>query len=321
MAEPSAARERLVCPLCQAMETRPVLEHARGLARSHPLVACTRCELVFQRDRPTNAELDLAQSEAYGLPQHRFASPAELVVFLFRKARVRLASRLLPGGGRVLDVGCGRGLFLVLMRERGFRVRGTELSAGTARNADSSLPIDVGDLEVVRYAPQSFELITIWHVLEHLREPDRALRAAHAALVPGGRVLLAVPNYASWQARLGGESWFHLDLPRHLFQFTPHTLGRLLRETGFELERLSTGQWEMDPFGWLQTALNLAGVRHNALYDALRNHPAAKRDLSLALRIAMLAIFPLGMLLAFPLSALARLAGRAGSVIAIARKA
>jgi SAM-dependent methyltransferase len=317
---PAAARELLRCALCHGSETRAVFPDARGPALAHPLVACTRCGLVFQRERPTESELDAAQSEAYGVPQRRFTAPVEAGVRLLHRARVRRASTLLPPGGRVLDVGCGRGLFLALLRERGFSVRGTELSAATARNADPTVPIDVGDLEPGRYPPGSFELVSIWHVLEHLREPDRTLRAAHEALVPGGRLLLAVPNFGSWQARFGGELWFHLDLPRHLFHFTPETFAHLLRESGFEIERLSTGQWEMDPFGWLQTALNRTGLRPNALYDTLRNQPAARRDLPAWLRLAMLALFAPGMALALPLSALARIAGRAGTLIAIARR-
>lgn len=313
--------ERLRCALGHGVDTRPLFPHARGLARRYPLVVCNRCGLVFQRERPTDEQLDLAQSDAYGQPQRRFAAAAELAVRGFRMARVRLASRLLPPGGRVLDVGCGRGLFLALMRRRGFAVRGTELSEATAANADPSLPIDVGDLVPGRHAPASFELVSIWHVLEHLRDPAETLRAAHEALVPGGRLLLALPNFASWEARLGGEGWFHLDLPRHLFQFTPETLVRLLRETGFKVERLSTGQWEMDPFSWLQTALNRLGLPHNALYHALRNEPDVRGEVPLGLRLALLALLPLGLALALPVCALARLSGRAGTLIAIARRA
>ena len=78
-----------------------------------------------------------------------------------------------------------------------------------------------------------------------------------------------MPNYGSTQARLGGESWFHLDLPRHIFHFTRPTLERLLRNHGFEIERYQTGQWEMDPFGLVQTVLNRMGLRHNGLFDTL----------------------------------------------------
>ena len=132
--------------------------------------------------------------------------------------------------------------------------------------------------------------------------------------------MLAVPNFASLQARLGGEHWFHLDLPRHVFQFTPQTLTRLLRDAGFEIETCRTGQWEMDPFGLLQTLLNRCGLRPNSLYDSFRSNRDVRRDLSRAHRLMMLALLPLGLLFAFPLSLACRLAGRAGTLIVVARK-
>ena len=122
------------------------------------------------------------------------------------------------------------------------------------------------------------------------------------------------------QARFGGEQWFHLDLPRHIFQFTQPTLERLLAEHGFKIERWRSGQWEMDPFGLLQTFFNRLGLRHNALFDTLRNDAAVKRDLSGFYRAAMLMSFPLGMALATPLSLLFRFLGRAGTLIVIARR-
>jgi SAM-dependent methyltransferase len=207
-----------------------------------------------------------------------------------------------------------------MLKERGYRVRGTELSAATAANVDPAVPIDPGELEPGRYPEASFDLISIWHVLEHLQHPDRTLVACKQALKTGGVLLIATPNYDSAQARFGGEHWFHLDLPRHISQFTESTLRCLLSKTGFQVERCTTGQLEMDPLGWLQTVLNRAGLRHNALFDTLRNNPSIRRDLSPIYRAVMLVLFPFGMLLAIPASYLLRLMNRAGTLIVVARK-
>ena len=318
MEQPSTETETS-CPTCGAGEVLAIYADETPLLGLHPLVACRSCGLVFQRLARTLDQLDDAQAGAYGAPGRRFAGPVELFVRLFRSARVRLAMHWLPAGGRVLDVGCGRGLFLGELRARGCSVRGTELSRSTAAQADPEVPIDVGELRADHYPDASFDLISIWHVLEHLREPDRALRICRRALAPDGHLLLAMPNFGSAQSRAGGPHWFHLDLPRHLFHFTPQTLERLLGETGFRLVTCRTGQWEMDPFGWVQTLLNRCGLRHNALYDTLRNNPDAKRDLSRGTRLALLALFPLAMALALPLAAACRLLGRAGTIIAVAR--
>jgi 2-polyprenyl-3-methyl-5-hydroxy-6-metoxy-1,4-benzoquinol methylase len=308
------------CPICHTSEGALEFPDASGPASRWPLVRCPSCGLVRQRRVLSEAELADAYRTAYGAPRRRFGGPAEWGVRLLTRLRARTAARLLPPGGSVLDVGCGRALFLRLLQERGHRVRGTELSAATARNADPAVTVDVGELEPGRYADASFDLVTIWHVLEHLRAPDVALAASARALKPGGALYVAVPNYASVQARIGGERWFHLDLPRHLFHFTPETLRRLLAAAGFEIESLRTGQWEMDPFGLWQTLLNRAGFRHNALYDTLRNSPEDKRDLSAGYRAGMLLLAGPGLLLAGAACLVFRWIGRAGTLIVVARR-
>ena len=320
MNEPRESAPRVACAICGDSETRAVFPGARGSAREYPLVRCEKCGLVFQEYLRTKADLDAAQAAAYARPMRRFHRPFEWLVRRFRMARVRLCERLVPGPARVLDVGCGRGLFLQLMAMRGHEVRGTELSEATAANAHPDVPVDVGEFRPGRYDPGSFDLISIWHVLEHDQAPASALAASLEALAPGGVLLLAVPNYASFQARLGGEHWFHLDLPRHVFQFTPQTLKRLLRDAGFEVQSCRTGQWEMDPFGLLQTALNRLGLRANALYDSFRSNLEVRRDLSPAQRAFMLALLLPGLLLALPISLACRWTGRAGTLIVVARK-
>ena len=306
------------CPICHLVDTTFEFPEARGPARQYPLVRCRRCGLVFQE---RIGAVETTQPEPSGAPpQNRFGGWLERLIRLFRFSRVRLATRLMPAGGHALDIGCGRGLYLRMLKERGYEVRGTELSAATAGPVDPELPIDLGELTPGRYPDASFDLISIWHVLEHLPTPDVTLEVCARTLKPGGALLIAVPNYGSTQARFGGEQWFHLDLPRHIFQFTQPTLERLLAGHGFAIERWRTGQWEMDPFGLLQTLLNRLGLRHNALFDTLRNDAAARRHLSGLQRACMIALFPIGMALATPLSLILRHLGRGGTLIVVARK-
>lgn len=317
----TAEAGRLVrCPICQVVNTREEFEVARGPAAAYPLVRCRSCGLTFQKFLPTAEQLDLGQQTTYGEPGRRFSAVAEAGIRLFRASRVRLARKLLAERGRVLDVGCGRGIFLHLLKTRGYQVQGTELSDSTAANAYADIPIEVGDLRPGQFLDNSFDLISIWHVLEHLRHPDVTLQACQRALKPGGALLVAVPNFRSVQAGLGGDRWFHLDLPRHIYHFGPDTLERLLTRNGFRIERLRTGQWEMDPFGLLQTVLNRCGLRHNALFDSLHNHPGRSGRFSAPYRWAMLLLLPLGMSLALPWCLLFQLLGRGGSLIVVARK-
>ncbi len=305
-----------VCPICHVVDTTDEFPGARGPAKTYPVVRCRRCGLVFQK-RGGTGDSGAGTGPAEAPTQNRFGRLLEEFIRLFRRSRVRMAQRLMPAGGSTLDIGCGRGLYLRLLKERGFTVRGTEL---VAAGAGQDVPIDTGEVTPGRYPDGSFDLISMWHVLEHLTKPDVTLEACFRALKPDGVLLIAVPNYASAQARLGGEQWLHLDLPRHIFHFTRPTLQRLLAAHGFRVVSARTGQWEMDPFGLLQTVLNRMGLRHNALFDTLRNDREAGTDLTTPYRAAMLLIFPLGMTLAVPCSLVLRLLGRAGTLIVVARR-
>jgi SAM-dependent methyltransferase len=147
----------------------------------------------------------------------------------------------------------------------------------------------VGGIDAVR-DEAGFDLILMFHVLEHLDDPAAALRACAERLRPGGRLVIAVPNYASWQSRYARDRWFHLDVPRHLFHFTPASLARLLREAGLAPGDTHFVSWEHDPYGWVQSIENRLGVTTNTLTRSLMGlSPAPGRALALA-GAALLAI-------------------------------
>ncbi len=130
-----------------------------------------------------------------------------------------------------------------------------------------------------------------------------------------------MPNYDSLQARWGGPHWFPLDPERHLFHFTPTTLARLLEAEGFRIERLRTGQWEMDPFGIVQTALNRMGLPRDAFFRGLSANAKVRSGVSFRLRFVS-ALFAQALALpALVWFAVESLRGRGGSMIVVARPA
>src|SRR5262249_34256030 len=142
--------------------------------------------------------------------------------------RTCVERRVLPwhGNGRLLDFGCGGGSFLERMHKQGWSRVGLDTSEAAVRSIRSELGLaaPVGTLPHPELAPESFDVITMWHALEHVHAPLDVLREAHRLLAPGGRLLVAVPNIASWPFRWFGRDWFGLDLPRHLTHFEPETL-------------------------------------------------------------------------------------------------
>ena len=297
--EPGAAP---ACRLCGG-EMRVVLD----VDERFSLARCAACSLVS-----TRPELDEAAVGAYYPPEYygkrnrRFHPLLERLVVVFRGRRARLVDRC-ARPGRVLDVGCGRGLLPAQLRDLGREACGTELSAGAATHAREVLgiPVFVGPVEESPYEEGSFAAVVFWHVLEHLRDPRSALRHARRLLAPGGLLVVAVPNLESLQARVGGRGWFHLDVPRHYHHFGLRVLTRLLDEEGFDVEDVSHFALEQNPYGWIQSLLNRFGLPENLLYTALKRdgardveHPARSAPFAFALTLlALVAVVPLSGLL------------------------
>jgi SAM-dependent methyltransferase len=150
------------------------------------------------------------------------------------------------GHGRVLDVGCGSGLFLQALDERRWHRAGVETGPVAAELARRSLGRDrvfTGTLIEARAAgwltaaDERFDLVTLWSALEHMNRPRENLIEVHRRLGPGGTLIVQVPNIACYQARWFKGAWFALDAPRHRHHFDAETLARLLTETGFSIYR------------------------------------------------------------------------------------
>jgi 2-polyprenyl-3-methyl-5-hydroxy-6-metoxy-1,4-benzoquinol methylase len=205
------------------------------------LVRCRRCGLVYQNPRPTLEEIGQHYPQEYE-PYTDYASQRQINPLLRRaysygiNKRCRFVTKHIKNG-KLLDIGCAAGTFLLGMRDQGgWEVEGVEPSAGTAELARRhNLKVFTGTLEEARYADDSFDAVTMWDVLEHVHDPAGTIREIHRVLKPGGILLVRVPNLASWDARLFGDAWAGLDSPRHLFVFTPQTLRRTLQNQGMQV--------------------------------------------------------------------------------------
>jgi SAM-dependent methyltransferase len=264
-------------------------------------VRCSACGLVFLNPRPEAAEMQgFYDEDYYGGEDRKFRSGAEA---LFARARARRAVRYFSSSGKVLDVGCGQGTFLQLMQAKGWKGYGTELSSRSASRAlQAGLSVSVGEIRGNQFPTDFFDLVTFWQVLEHLRDPSAVLRRVRPLLKHGGIVAISTPNVESLQARVFKGDWFHLDAPRHLFLFSPRTLGKFMGAHGFRLLALSHFSWEQNPYGWLQSILNRAGFSSNLLYSLIKDtRPGWKRRFTLGVQgkfyILSGALLPLCLLL------------------------
>jgi len=174
-------------------------------------------------------------------------------------------------GGAVLDVGCGSGAFLAALGRLGHEIHGIERPGPAYNRAAQVLGIrlSAAGLRADSLPRSFFAAVTFWHVLEHLKDPEHALRTSLEVLEPDGLLFLEVPNVGSYQARLFGARWLHFDPPRHIHQFTRDSLERLLDRTGFEIVQHGTYSLQMGAFGWLQGLLDTHIHPANLFYQML----------------------------------------------------
>ena len=249
-----------------------------------------------------------------GAPRlRRLALPA---LNRFDRQRLALVRSLVPPPARLLDAGAGRGRFVAAARDGGYDAFGIEPSArGVAAATVLGARVQRGTVEDTEVEPRSVELVTLWHVLEHLEDPGLGLSRIASWLRPGGALLVGVPNLDSLQARLAGERWYHLDVPRHRTHFTPRGLHELLRAQGFGPVSTHHVLLEHNPFGMWQSLVNRATRNPSYLYNLLKRN-APPRSVDLAVTVAAVPLAPV----AAALELLAGLARRGGTIAVLARR-
>jgi 2-polyprenyl-3-methyl-5-hydroxy-6-metoxy-1,4-benzoquinol methylase len=244
------------------------------------LLRCRSCHLVFPERIPSSDVRRAGYEEGYYRERSgaRFLLPFEWLIAGFLRLRMAGIRRREPGPGTLLDVGCGRGNLLALFRRRGWRVLGTQLSR-TAAEAARHRGVEVlcGELPEMELPSGSFDVVTFYHVLEHLDRPELYLRKAAELLRTGGLLVVEAPNFASPGFRVLGARNFCLDYPNHLVFFTPSSLGNLLERSGFSIEGLSHFSLEYSPYTTLQNLLNLLPGEPSRLYRSFMGNEDGRR--------------------------------------------
>jgi SAM-dependent methyltransferase len=247
-------------------------------------------------------------------PTDRLLEPLRRLAEADRMRRLRS----LEPGARVLEIGAGDGRFVARMREAGLDARGAEPSPAARSRARTH------GVELVAEAsadPHSQDAVVLWHVLEHLPDPSATLEQARSWLRAGGLLLVAVPNLDSVQAAIGGDRWFHQDVPRHRTHLTARGLRLLLERAGFAPQRISHLVVEQNALGMWQTLLNRITREPNVAFRLLKRDPGLTRARARG-DIALTALLALPLAVVAPLLELAAgLARRGGSVVALARPA
>lgn len=216
-------------------------------------VQCTNCGLVYQNPRPTLEEMSLFYPddyECYPVNLAQVTKSKKLMdwVVMYGMARRFSSVRKYKQQGRLLDIGCATGIFLDSIKVlegknsgNNWDLNGIEVSAFASKIAQQKgHNVFCGTLTDAQFPSQSFDVVTLWDVFEHLHDPKCDLAEIHRILKPDGLLVMRVPNLDSWDAKLFGKYWVGYEPPRHLYIFGKQTIVRMLETNGFHVRHMET---------------------------------------------------------------------------------
>ena len=265
---------------------------------SFSLYRCPSCKLVHTSPMPTDNELSAYyKPQYYGEGKQKFSSLIEKWTI---SSNLRLASSIARRINkqaqidnrplRVLDIGCGRGNLLKAFNRLGFDCHGVERAEFPDQSTDENIKIYRSSVKDAEFKDSYFDVVILWHVLEHLSNPADIVQEIYRIIDDSGILVIAVPNFGSFQSRLFKKHWFHLDLPRHLYHFERQSLDNLLTTKKFETVSLDTRSVDQSIFGFIQSALNaLSWFAPNSFYEQLKL-PMLQRKLHFYIQSILAAI-------------------------------
>ena len=231
------------CPSCSEQKLTPFLK-AKDYTVSKEyfeIVRCQRCHLLFTNPRPlANEAGPYYKSDNYISHSDTQEGIINKLYHLVRnftlKQKTRWIEKEKRGGIELLDIGCGNGHFLHACQNAGWNIHGMELDPETAARAESLLGIDIYPAILDIPKDKTFDLISLWHVLEHVYELDEYFQFFSTRIAKEGVLVLALPNSKSFDADYFKEYWAAYDVPRHIYHFDPMTIESLAKKYGFKLK-------------------------------------------------------------------------------------
>jgi ubiquinone/menaquinone biosynthesis C-methylase UbiE len=241
---------------------------------SYSLTRCQDCHLIYT-ESITDKVLSAAYCKNYyGSSNSKFFGVIEALISFGHKKQAKkilaLHSRKCEKNAplKVLDIGCGRALLLQEFQKTGAHCTGIERNEYPA--SDNNIEYFVGSLSDPELTDRTFDIIIIWHVLEHITELGGLLKELGKHLEHDGLLVISVPSFSSWQSRFFKQYWFHLDLPRHVSHFTSCWLNNTLTKQGLSIIQQSSFTPSQNIYSFIQSTLNKVFPHHsNRLYKLL----------------------------------------------------
>ena len=231
------------CPICHSDQISLSLKAKDYTVseESFEIWECSNCSVRFTQNIPIAQKIGAYyQSEEYISHSNTNKGLVNSLYQIVRKITLRQKKRLIVKSsgkkqGSILDIGCGTGEFLATMKSAGWDTTGLEPDEGARLQAQQKgLAVEPSE-RLFDLASEQFDVITMWHVLEHVHQLHEYLDTIHRLLKKDGKLLIAVPNYLSKDATHYGEHWAAYDVPRHLYHFTPEAMKVLQASHGLHI--------------------------------------------------------------------------------------
>lgn len=215
------------------LDPKDIYSSSKGIMSKDRIVRCNKCGLMYVNPRFESKTIVDAYAEA---EDEVYISQAEKRMATFRRGMDFIGKQTGLKGGRILDVGCASGFFLKVAKDRGWKVEGVEPNKWLVKygNEEFGLKMKATTMKGAKFPANSFDLITMWDVLEHTPDPASELREAFRVLKKGGYLLVNIPDSDSSFARVFGRRWWFV-LSVHLFYFTSRTLRAMLEKHDFKV--------------------------------------------------------------------------------------
>lgn len=233
------------CPICGEKEQRAYLSCKDNTVSkiNFDIVECAKCSFAFTSPRPADNDLGwYYESEEYISHSNTSKGLVSRLYQMVRKHTLGKKLDLINSEGKkgsLLDIGCGTGEFLNTVQTDGWKTVGIEPSASARKQGIENYKLDVRDEnELANLQPKSFDVITMWHVMEHVPHLRERVQKLHELLKDDGVLFVAVPNRNSHDAAFYKENWAAYDVPRHLWHFRAQDMRALMAGSGFEVKRI-----------------------------------------------------------------------------------
>ena len=222
------------CPICNFQESGTFLS-IRDYSVTQEIFTiskCSKCGFLFTNPRPNKTDIDrYYESEDYishtNTRKGFFNKIYHLIKGIALRQKIGLINSLIPPGKKILDIGCGTGSFLNAIRENGWESIGMEPNK-RARDEAKNYGLEVfEEINQEKFVNNSFSIITMWHVLEHVHDLNKRVKEIYNLLADKGFALIALPNHTSYDSKHYNESWAAYDVPRHLYHFSPENVKTL----------------------------------------------------------------------------------------------